>query len=229
MLDVGCGTGASTRRAARVAVRGRALGVDLSTRMLAHARERARQEGVANAEFVRADAQVHPFQPGASTTAISAFGTMFFADPVAAFANIRRALAPGGRLTLLVWRRFDDNEWFRTVFTALDAGRSLPTPTPGRPGPFGLAERARLEHVLDASGWHHLGIEPLDEPVWLGANADEAWTFVRGFGIVRGLTGGLDDDDRRRALDTLRAVIARFATADGVMLGSAAWLVRAAA
>jgi SAM-dependent methyltransferase len=227
VLDIGCGTGASTRAAARVTTEGRALGVDLSSRMLGYATDRAHEEGLTNVEFLRADAQVHPFEGGAFTAAISAFGTMFFNDPIAAFANIRRALVPGSRLTMMVWRRFEENEWLRSLFAALDAGRSLPAPGPGHPGPFGLAERSRIEHVLDASDWHSVMLEPVDERVWLGTNPDDAWSFVGGLGIVRGLTAGLSDGDRRATLDELRAVVDRAATTEGVVLGCAAWLVTA--
>lgn len=229
VLDIGCGTGASTVAAARVATQGRVLGVDLSSRMLAHAAERARTEGLTNIEFRRADAQVHPFEPAAYTLATSEFGTMFFNDPEAAFANIRRALAPEGRLAMAVWRRFEENEWLRSLLGALDAGRGLPLPGPGQPGPFGLAERDRVEEVLAAAGWRAVTLEPVDERMWLGTDPDDAWSFVSGLGIVRGLTADLDDDARRTALGDLRRVVDEAATPEGVVLGCAAWLVTASA
>ena len=227
ILDVGCGTGAATLAAARVATEGRALGVDLSTRMLAYAADRAREAGVTNVEFLRADAQVHPFEPGAFTLAISSFATMFFNDPEAAFANIGRAMAPGGRLVMTVWRRFEDNEWLRQFFAALDAGRSLSPPPTGHPGPFGLAEADRIEAVLGESGWGSATLEPVDSRMWFGADPDDAWGFVSGLGIVRGLTGGLDDETREHAIARLRQVIDRAATADGVVLECGMWLVTA--
>ena len=97
ILDIGCGTGKSTRDAARRAWSGSVLGVDLSSRMLDDARRRSEHDGLHNVEFLLADAQVHPFEPNAYDLAISVFGAMFFADPVAAFSNIRRSLRPGGR------------------------------------------------------------------------------------------------------------------------------------
>jgi ubiquinone/menaquinone biosynthesis C-methylase UbiE len=111
VLDIGCGCGESTREAARAAQPGHALGVDLSVAMLKRARDRSQAEGLVNVRFEQADAQAHRFEQGAFDVVISRFGSMFFSDPVAAFRNIRRALRPGGRLVLLVWRELKHNEW----------------------------------------------------------------------------------------------------------------------
>ncbi|MGW0555794.1 class I SAM-dependent methyltransferase [Streptomyces sp. NPDC002926] len=134
VLDIGCGTGETTRDAARRASRGRALGVDLSDAMLRVARQRAAAEGLHNAAFVHADAQVHPFPAAAFDVAVSRTGTMFFADPVAAFRNICGALRPGGRLVQLVWQPPAGNEWFLSFTRALAAGRPLPGACARRPG-----------------------------------------------------------------------------------------------
>ena len=104
VLDIGCGTGQTTRDAARAAADGVALGVDLSGQMIALARRLAAGQGIGNARFEQADAQIHPFPSHSFDAAISRTGTMFFGDPAAAFANIARALRPGGRLALLVWQ-----------------------------------------------------------------------------------------------------------------------------
>lgn len=152
VLDVGCGTGQSTRDAAGAAASGSVLGVDLSARMLELARERSRAEGLTNTEFVQADAQVHPFEEAAFDIAISRFGAMFFADRAAAFGNIARAVRPGGRLALLGWRELAENEWLIEFRDALAAGRTLPVPPNGGPGPFGLADPDRLRPVLVAAG-----------------------------------------------------------------------------
>ena len=227
VLDVGCGTGALTLEAARAAPSGLAVGLDLSSRMLAYARERARAEGVGNAEFLRADAQVHPFEPAAFDVAISSFGAMFFNDPVAAFANIARALVPGGRLALLAWRPLEENGWLMTIRAALALGRTLPAPPLGAPGPFGLADPARVGEVLGAAGFTDVDVTAVDEPVYLGRDAADGWAFVRTMGIVRGLTGGLDEQARQTALDNLRAAVAAAETPEGVLLPSAAWSVTA--
>ena len=111
VLDIGCGNGVSTRDAARTASSGRAVGIDLSTAMLEVARSTAAREGVTNVEFVQADAQVYAFGAGTFDVAISRFGVMFFSDPTVAFANVFRALTPGGRLALVVWTEPESNEW----------------------------------------------------------------------------------------------------------------------
>src|SRR5207302_7733270 len=122
VLDIGCGTGQTTREAARTAADGSALGVDLSARMIAYARQVAAREGLTNVEFAQADVQVQGFTPASFDLAISRTGTMFFGDPVAAFANIARSLRPGGRLSLLTWQGPAGNEWIRELSGALAAG-----------------------------------------------------------------------------------------------------------
>ncbi len=137
VLDVGCGTGQTTREAARAAVHGSALGVDVSAPMLERARRLSDDAGLRNVTYVQADAQAHPFPPAHFDLCISRFGTMFFADPVAAFANIGRALRPGARLVLLVWQGHDRNEWataIRDALTAGTTGTAAPRPDHERPG-----------------------------------------------------------------------------------------------
>jgi SAM-dependent methyltransferase len=228
VLDVGCGTGHLTLDAARRASAGLALGVDLSSRMLAYARDRALAEGVHNVEFLRADAQVHPFEPAAFDVAISVFGGMFFNDRVAAFTNVHRALAPGGRLALLAWRPLAENEWLLIMRAALALGRDLPAPPTGAPGPFGLADAGQVRDVLGTAGFADIDLMRVDEPMFLGRDADDAMTFaVQGMGIVRGLTGGLDAGDRQRALDNLRQAFEQAESPAGVLIPSAAWLITA--
>jgi SAM-dependent methyltransferase len=227
VLDVGCGCGATTRAAARAAPAGGALGVDLSARMIARARERAQAEGLANARFEQGDAQVYPFEAGAYDLALSRFGAMFFGDPVAAFRNVGRALRPGGRLALLAWQALDRNEWMLAVRGALAAGRTLPQPPAGAPSPFGLADPARVRGILADAGFEGVDVEAVEEPMWLGADGADAFGFLREMGAIRGLLNGLDEATAARALDTLRETLAAHATAEGVLFGSAAWLITA--
>jgi SAM-dependent methyltransferase len=227
VLDVGCGNGQSTRDAARAAADGAAFGVDLSTRMVARARDLARAEGITNATFERADAQVHPFEPAAYDVAVSRFGSMFFADPVAAFGNIGRALRPGGRLAMLSWQVLERNEWLMALRAALAVGRDLPAPPVGVPGPFGLADPDRITAVLTASGFERVGVESANETFVAGSDADDAFTFVSSGGVARGLLQGLDDTERQRALDALHATMAAHETGEGVQFGSAGWLITA--
>lgn len=227
VLDVGCGTGKSSRGAARRARHGSVLGVDLSSRMLEDARRRSELEGLTNLTFLQADAQVHAFAPATHDLVISIFGAMFFNDPAAAFTNISRSLRPGGRLAMLSWREFEHNEWLTTIFDTLAAGRELPTPPPGSPGPFGLADQDTVTNLLAEAGLTDIELLRLNEPMWIGSDVDDAWAFLSAMGIVRGLSEGLDENTRQGALDSLRDRVAANETPDGVLMGSAAWLITA--
>lgn len=232
VLDVGCGTGATTCDAARTAARGHAHGVDISRSMVEAARERARREGLTNVDFDVADAQTHAFDPDFDV-AISRFGVMFFDDPIAAFANLRAALKPGaGRFVFVCWQPVLENEWMVVPITAVAQHVPLPQPpAPGTPGPFSLGERDRIMTVLEGAGFRDAAIEPIDQPVLLagGGTVDDAVTFVRRTGMARLMLSDAPDDVVARALDAIRDALGPYVTADGVRLGSAAWLVRATA
>ncbi len=227
VLDIGCGTGATTLGAGRVAAQGSALGVDLSARMLAVGRAVAAAEQLDHVRFEQADAQVHPFEAAAFDVAISSFGAMFFADPVAAFTNIGRALRPGAPLVLTGWRELAANEWVDAVRSALAAGRDLPTPPPGVPSPFSLADQGITTERLRAAGYDDIDFRPLAEPMCFGKDADDAYSFVSTFGITRGLTADLDDATKRAALELLHRTLADHETPDGVVFSSSAWLITA--
>lgn len=227
VLDVGCGNGETSRAAARLAGAGSVLGVDLSSSMLERARALAGAEGLTNVAFEHADAQVHPFTPGAFDVVVSRFGTMFFADPLAAFTNLARATRPGGRVVMVAWQSLAANEWLREIRAALAAGRSLPTPPTGLPGPFAQADPDQVRSVLSGAGFDDIALQPTEEPFWIGSGTDDAFAFMSTGGMARGMLQDLDEPARRRALDTLRATLDRYAGAGGVVLGSAAWLISA--
>ena len=228
VLDIGCGNGTSTLGAARAAAPGRAVGIDLSTAMLERARAAASAAGLTNVEFVAGDAQVHPFEPVSFDVAISRFGVMFFADPVAAFANVARALKPGGRIAWIVWRALAENEFFSKVRAAIAVGRDLPSPPVGRAEPV-RPRRPRLHRSARcATRASRRSSSSRSTPgTAAGADADDAYEFVRGSGFVRFATQDLDDADRARAFDALREMLAEHTTKDGVMFDSACWLVHA--
>jgi SAM-dependent methyltransferase len=226
VLDVGCGTGEITRDAARAARSGSAVGVDLSSQMLDYARRRAEADGVANASFLQADVQIHPFEPEAFDVAISRTGAMFFGDHVAAFTNIGRALVPGGRLALLAWQGLPGNEWIREISGALTGGRERPALPPDAPGPFSLSEPDRVRSILGAAGFDDVDLAPVEAAMWFGTDPDDAHRFV--LGLMGWMLEGLDDAGRQRAVGDLRTTIAAHATAEGVQFGSAAWLITAA-
>jgi SAM-dependent methyltransferase len=227
VLDMGCGTGQTTRDAARAAVSGTVLGVDLSASMLARARRLTEDEGLHNVGYLQADAQVHPFPVAHFDVGISRFGAMFFADPVAAFANIGRALCPGARLVLMVWQDRDRNEWASAVREALAAGRVVPDPPAGGPHPFSLADPATVERILDAAGYAEVRFADVHEPVYYGRDTAAAFDFVRGLSSVKALLAGLDAAEKERALDRLRSTITAHDAGRGVLFDSRAWIVTA--
>lgn len=227
VLDIGCGTGQTTREAARLAHNGTVLGVDLSSRMIEVACRRAIDDGIDNVEFIRADAQIHPFPPRQFDVAISRIGVMFFGDPVAAFSNITRALRPGGRLTFLVWRAAELNEWITEIARVVAAGRSVPEPPADAPGPLSLADPDRAGALLAAAGCTDITFDDVREPMRFGPDADAAYRFVRGMGFVGTMLGELDESARARVLDDLRGSIDAHSTPDGVRYRSAAWIIRA--
>jgi SAM-dependent methyltransferase len=227
VLDIGCGTGKSTRTVARLAARGSVLGVDLSSQMLQRARAAVAEAGLDNVAFEQADAQVHPFDAESFDLAISSFGAMFFDDPVAAFGNVRRALRPGGRLALLAWQPLAANEWLVAVRTALAVGRTLPEPPTGLPGPFGLADPDHCRTVLGKAGYDDVQIEPVHARMSFGDDAETAYAFLSSGGMARGLTQDLDPATRQLALDALRTTLTAHDTGDGVRFGAAAWRITA--
>jgi SAM-dependent methyltransferase len=225
ILDVGCGTGQTTRDVARLARNGAAVGVDLSSDMLALARKIAANEGVDNVEFLHADAQIHAFASAEFDAVISRLGSMFFGDPVAAFTNIHRAMCHGGRLVLLTWQNLAENEWLTEFRRALAVGRDLPTPQPNAPSPFALADPARVRAILGDAGFVDLTFEELRAPMSFGPNVDDAFEFV--ISVYGWMRDGLDDAGRVAADDALRRTIAEHASVHGAAFQSATWIVRA--
>ncbi|MEV6900464.1 methyltransferase domain-containing protein [Amycolatopsis sp. NPDC051372] len=219
VLDIGCGAGTTTCEAARLAIRGSALGIDVSAARLEIARRLAGD--VANVRFEQADAQVHEFPPTEFTLAFSRFGTMFFADPVAAFTNLRRALRPGARLVQLVWQRGDQQEWLSEI------SRAVGNPPVPDDSPFSLGDPAVVSEVLTTAGFTDLSLTDVAEPLWYGPDPGTAVAAVKPLRLVGDVLAQLDDAETERALDRLREVMATHQSADGVWLGSRAWLVTA--
>ena len=226
VLDVGCGAGQTTRAAARAAVRGSALGVDLSAPMLERARRLSDEAGLRNVSYVQADAQTHPFPAAHFDLCISRFGTMFFSDPVAAFTNIGRALRPGARLAMVVWQDHDRNEWATAVRAALTGGRRAAAPPTG-PGPFSLADPAVTRATLDDAGFDEMDVTDVREPVFYGPDTDTAYDAVLRLRHVKDLLADLDSTTAGHARERLRATVAAHDTGRGVFFDARAWLVAA--
>jgi SAM-dependent methyltransferase len=223
VLDIGCGTGQTTREAARAAQAGSAFGVDISASAIDRAREFAWADGLRNVTFERADAQVHRFPPGRFDLAISRFGTMFFDDPVAAFANIRRALRPPGRLVMMVWQAHERNEWDVAIDQSLGAAAGACT----GPDPFSLADPPTVKEILQAAGFAGVGFTDVCEPVCYGPDVPAALDWVRGFTSTSEVLNRLDPAAAAGAVERLREALAAHLSDDGVWFNSRAWIITA--
>jgi SAM-dependent methyltransferase len=225
VVDIGCGTGLTTREAARAAAPGRVVGVDVSEHMLERARQLTAAEGLDNVRYELGDAQVHRFDPAGFDVAISRFGTMFFSDPAAAFANIAAALRPGARLVLLVWQRYERNEWARAIDAAL--GEAAQPPQPGADA-FSLGDPEATAGLLEAAGFDGVRFEDVPEPVFYGHDLDAALGFVRGFQNTSAALAGLSDYEAVRTVERLRETLAaHYSDERGVVLDSRSWLITA--
>ena len=225
VLDVGCGTGLTTREAARAAAPGRVVGIDVSERMLERARQLTAAERLDNVRYELGDAQVHRFDPAGFDVAISRFGTMFFSDPAAAFANLAAALRPEARLVLLVWQRHEDNEWAVEIDAALGDARQPPPPGGD---PFSLGDPAETTRLLEGAGFGDIHFEDVREPVFYGHDLDAAVALVRGFQDTTAALATLSAGEATRTLERLRAMLAAHHSDDrGVALDSRSWLITA--
>jgi SAM-dependent methyltransferase len=235
VLDIGCGCGATTLEAAASAGKsGRTLGVDISDPMVARAQERAKTLG-RPAEFLVADAATHEFKPDSFDLLLSRFGVMFFDEPVAAFANIRKGMARTGRLAFACWRSMPENPWLTAPMRAVLPLLPPQEPAaPGAPGPFAFADKDRVASILSAAGFREVVLTPFDATVVLGfpENGDpveDALGQALEIGPLARLLASQPDDLRERAKAAVRAELAKYLTADGVKLAGAIWIVTALA
>jgi SAM-dependent methyltransferase len=230
VLDIGCGCGATTLRAAGLVQR--AVGADLSEPLVQIARHRARTSGIGNAEFVIADAQTHPFGAGTFDVIISQFGVMFFDAPMTAFINLRRALARGGRAAFVCWQGLQANEWLMVLGRAVSQHVALPHfgGQAGGPGMFSLCDPSEITTLLHSAGFELVECDPLTPTVLVGGGGtlDESIDFLLGMGMARGLVGLAGPDAHDAVIDTVRRELAeRYEPNIGLRLGAAAWLVSA--
>src|SRR5688572_3293953 len=214
VLDVGCGSGASSLAlAARVGPGGQVLGVDISETLIGRARALAPQD--APAQFQVADAGSAELPEGAFDILFSRFGVMFFDDPTGAFAHMRRALKPGGRVAFVCWRGIAENDWVRLPMDAIK-GIVPPTapPDPEAPGPFSFGDPERVDRILTAAGFTDIALAPFDASIPFGEGAtrdaaiDDAVKMTFEVGPLSRALADHPDDIRARASAAVRAAFA---------------------
>jgi SAM-dependent methyltransferase len=227
ILDIGCGAGETTRDAARLAVAGTVLGVDISASMIERARRLAEAAGLRNVAFEQADAQIHRFAAEHFDVAISRFGTMFFADPIVAFTNIARAIRPRGRLHMMVWQDHHRNEWSVCIQRAISGSADVPAASPGTPDAFSLADPGTTSRILESAGFCDVTFTDVHEPVYYGPSIAAALEWVSGFSDVNLVLQRSDPDSTARIREQLCQTFAAHTSKDGVWFDSRAWIVAA--
>jgi len=228
-LDVGCGCGQATLELARrVGPSGRATGLDISAPMLAAAARRAEAEGLDNVDFERADAQTHGFPAASRDALFSRFGVMFFADPTAAFANLRAALRAGGRLSFICWRALVENEWMMVPLrAALEHVPAPAPPAPDAPGPFAFADADRVRRIVTGAGFTDFSIDRVDEPLTSGNDIDQTAEFLVKMGPTGRALRDADPDLLPKVIAAVRRALEPYRTESGIRTQSAAWIVTA--
>ncbi len=228
VLDIGCGCGTTTLLLAdAVGPGGHVTGLDVSEPMLGAARQRggARE----NLQWVFADAATHAFSPASFDLLFSRFGVMFFGDPVAAFANLRTALRPGGRMVFVCWRPFDENPWMKVPLQAAHAAGipRMPKPGPEDPGPFAFADPDRVTRVLTSAGWPAPGFTALDVALDIAAagGLDRAVEQATRIGAASRALREAPEEARPAAVAAIRDALAPYQRRDSVALAGAVWLV----
>ena len=231
-VDVGCGFGdTALQLAKRVGPRGYVLGIDCCEGFLEYGRADVRAAKAANVEFLEADVQTYPFRHDFDFC-FSRFGTQFFENPVAALRNMRTALKPGGTMTMIVWRKIDDNPWLG--FAKDIVLRYLPPPgedarTCG-PGPFSMANPDVVSKQLEIAGYTNIEFERIDAPVLVGRNVDDATDFQLALGPAGEAYREAGEIARARhdeIAHALKAGLARYQTAEGIVMDSSSWKVTA--
>lgn len=227
VLDVGCGTGSTTRAIARVVAGAYCVGIDISEPMIAAARDLARAQNAA-ASFIHDDAQTHGFEPASFDMIVSRFGVMFFDDSIGAFANLRQAIRDGGVLRFITWRSADENAFMTTAERAAAPFLpNIPPRLPDAPGQFALASASRIQHILEASGWAQSHVQPID--VVCSFPAEQLGLYVTRLGPLGQVLQDVEEPTRSQIVTTVRAAFEPYVHADRVSFSAACWMVGARA
>jgi ubiquinone/menaquinone biosynthesis C-methylase UbiE len=228
VLDIGCGTGSTTLAAARLlGAAGKSIGIDISDPMIAASRLRAEREGT-RASFICADAQSHPFAPASFDIFISRFGVMFFANPVLAFCNLRRAARENGELRFIAWRSAAENPFMTTAERAADQLLpNLPVRRAEAPGQFAFADQRRIRKILEASGWIDINIQRIDVACTL--TEPELARYATQLGPVGLALQEVDDLTRERVSSAVLAAFGPYVRGTEVAFNAACWMVHARA
>ena len=230
VLDVGCGCGATTLEFARaVGPAGRVAALDISGPMLAEGQARAKTAGIANVDWQQADPATAALD--AYDLLTSAFGVMFFGDPVGAFANMRGAATPGARMAFVCWRALAENPWMEVPMNAVS--RHLPPrpkAVPNAPGMFAFADPERVSEVLTAAGWAAPRLEKLDLDLDIaaGRGLEEAVDQSTKIGAVNSWLRNQPAEVVSAAIASLREALAPHVDGASVRLPGAMWLVSSA-
>jgi SAM-dependent methyltransferase len=234
VLDVGCGCGQTLLELAElVGPNGHVHGVDVSPPMTARARERV--AGLGAISLVLADAQTHAFAPASFDGVFSRFGVMFFDDARAAFRNLRAAARPGGRLGFVCWQAMEKNPWaarpLAAVMSLLPPAAMPELLREGRPGPYAFADPAVVRAILSDAGWSDVSLEPVEMPLLVGgaATLDDVVTYALQIGPAARAISDARDELRPALEAAVREAYAPFASARGVLMDGAAWVVAARA
>jgi len=228
VLDVGCGTGTTTLAVARLlGAKGRCTGIDISDPMIVHGRARAERESLP-VRFIRADAQIHAFEPASFDRIISRLGVMFFDDFVAAFQNLRRAASENAELRFVAWRSPAENPFMTTAErAAAPLLPNLPARKVDAPGQFALADLRRIYRILEESGWAGIDIRPID--VLCTLPEKELIRYFTRFGPLGLILHEADDRTRIQVVETVRAAFDPYVHGAEVRFTAACWMVSARA